>query len=75
MVGAVGIENTADRNLKELERIMRKAKILKRNDREGEGILIGPSTARRFSLARSRSNAGCGSNLRRGWQTGFTQLK
>ena len=75
LVGAVGIENTTDGNLKDLERIIGNAKTLKRNDRECKGILIGPLMAPRFSLARSSRKAGCGSNSRRGWQTGFTSMK
>jgi hypothetical protein len=48
LVGAVGIENTTDGNLKDLERIVRNVKTLKRNDRECKGILIGPLMAPRF---------------------------
>jgi len=44
----VGIENTAERNFKELEGMLGNAKALKRNNRECEGILIGPSMAPRF---------------------------
>jgi hypothetical protein len=43
MVGAVGIENTAGRNFKELEGMLGNAKALKSNDRECKGILIGLS--------------------------------
>ena len=49
MVGAVGIENNTDRNLKDLEEMLGNAKALKRNNGECKGILIGPSTAPRFS--------------------------
>ncbi len=50
MVGAVGIENNTDWNLKDLEEMSRNAKTLKRNDRDSNGILIGPSMAPRFFL-------------------------
>jgi len=49
LVGAVGIENNTDRNLKDLEEMLGNAKALKRNNRERKGILIGPSMAPRFS--------------------------
>jgi hypothetical protein len=49
LVGAVGIENTTERNFKELEGMLGNAKVLKRNNREGIGILIGPLMAPRFS--------------------------
>jgi hypothetical protein len=49
LVGAVGIENTTDRNFKDLEGMLRSAKALKGNNRECKGILIGPSKAPRFS--------------------------
>jgi hypothetical protein len=48
MVGAVGIENTTERNLKELEEMLRSAKELKRNNRECKGIPIGPLMAPHF---------------------------
>ena len=48
LVGAVGIENTTGRNFKDLEEMLGSAKTLKRNNRECEGILIGPSMAPRF---------------------------
>jgi hypothetical protein len=48
LVGAVGIENTTGRNLKDLEGMRGNAKALKRNNRECKGILIGPSMAPRF---------------------------
>ncbi len=48
MVGAVGIENNTDWHFKDLEETSRSAKALKRNDRESNGILIGPSMAPRF---------------------------
>jgi len=48
LVGAVGIENNTDRNLKDLEEMLRNAKALKRNNRKSKGILIGPSMAPRF---------------------------
>jgi hypothetical protein len=47
LVGAVGIENTTDRNPKDLEEMLRSAKALKRNNRESKVILIGPSMAPR----------------------------
>jgi hypothetical protein len=50
LVGAVGIENTTGRNLKDLEGIRETAKALKRNNRECKGILFGPSMAPRFFL-------------------------
>jgi hypothetical protein len=49
MVGAVGIENNTDRNSKDLEEMLGSAKTLKRNSRECQGILIGPSMAPRSS--------------------------
>ena len=48
MVGAVGIENTTERNLKELEEMLGSAKELQRNNRKCKGILIGPLMAPRF---------------------------
>jgi hypothetical protein len=48
LVGAVGIENTTERNFKELEEMQGSAKELKRNNRECKGILIGPLMAPRF---------------------------
>jgi hypothetical protein len=51
MVGAVGIENNTDWNFKDLEEMLRSAKALKRNDRESNEILIGPSMAPRFFYA------------------------
>jgi hypothetical protein len=48
MVGAVGIENNADWNFKNVEEMLGSAKALKRNNRECEGILIGPSMAPHF---------------------------
>ena len=48
LVGAVGIENTTDRNLKDLEGMRGRAKALKRNSRECKGILIGPLKASPF---------------------------
>jgi hypothetical protein len=40
MVGAVGIENNADRNFKDLEEMLGSAKELKRNNRKCKGILM-----------------------------------
>jgi len=48
LVGAVGIENNTDWNFKDLEEMLGIAKALKRNDKESDRILIGPSTAPRF---------------------------
>lgn len=45
LVGAVGIENNADWDFKDLEEMLGSAKALKRNDEESEGILIGPLKA------------------------------
>ncbi len=50
MAGAVGIENNADRNFKDVEEMPGSAKELKRNNRECKGILIGPLMAPRFFL-------------------------
>jgi hypothetical protein len=46
LVGADGIENTTERNFKELEGMLGNAKAPKRNNRECKGILI---MAPRFS--------------------------
>ena len=48
LVGAVGIENNTDWNFKDLEEMLGNAKALKRNGKESDGILIGPSMAPRF---------------------------
>ncbi len=48
LVGAVGIENNTDWNFKDLEEMPGSAKALTRNNRERNGILIGPSMAPRF---------------------------
>jgi hypothetical protein len=48
LVGAVGIENTTGRSLKDLEGILGNANALKRNNEEFSGFLIGPSMAPRF---------------------------
>ena len=48
MVGAVGIENNAEWNFKDLEEMLGSAKTLKRNNTECKEILIGPSMAPRF---------------------------
>ena len=42
LVGAVGIENNAEQNFKELAETVRNAETLKRNNQERKGILIGP---------------------------------
>ena len=49
LVGAVGIENTIERDFKDLEEMLGSAKTLKRNNGEYNEILIGPSMAPRFS--------------------------
>jgi hypothetical protein len=49
MVGAVGIENNANWNFKDLEEMPGNTKTLKRNSKEFVEILIGPSMAPRFS--------------------------
>jgi hypothetical protein len=49
MVGAVGIENTANWNFKDFQGMAENAKALIRNNRECKGILIGPLMAPRFS--------------------------
>ena len=48
LVGAVGIENNTGRNFKGLEEMRRSAKVLKRNNEERDGVLIGPSMTPRF---------------------------
>jgi hypothetical protein len=48
LVGAVGIENNTERNLKDLEEMPGSAKSLKRNNGECREILIGPSMAPHF---------------------------
>ena len=45
LVGAVGIENNADWNFKDLEEVPRSAKTLSNNNRECKEMLIGPSMA------------------------------
>ena len=52
LVGAVGIENKTERNLKDLEEMMGNTKALKRDNKERKEILIGPSMAPRFSTPR-----------------------
>jgi hypothetical protein len=49
LVGAVGIENNTEWNLKDLEEMLGNAKALKRNNGECKVILIGPSMAPHFS--------------------------
>jgi hypothetical protein len=48
MVGAVGIENKTGWNFKDLREMLGSAKALKRNNKESDGILIGPSMAPHF---------------------------
>lgn len=50
LAGAVGIENYAGWNFKELEEVLRNAKTLKRYSEESNGILIGPSMAPHFVI-------------------------
>jgi hypothetical protein len=47
LVGAVGIENNARRNFKDLEEMRGDSRTLKRNSEERKEILIGPSMAPR----------------------------
>ena len=49
LVGAVGIENNDDWNLKDLREMRRNAKALKRNNEACKEILIAPSKLPRFS--------------------------
>jgi len=49
LVGAVGIENNDEQNLKDLRGMRRNAKLLKRNERACKGILIAPSKLPRLS--------------------------
>jgi hypothetical protein len=56
LVGAVGIENTPGRNFKDLEEMPRRAKTLKGNNKEREGILNGPSIALVFFSRRNSFN-------------------
>ena len=39
----MGVENNSDWNFKDLEEMARNAKALKKNNKEFDGILIGPS--------------------------------
>jgi hypothetical protein len=48
LVGAVGIENNADWNFKDLEEMPGSTKTSRRNNGECQGILIGPSMAPHF---------------------------
>jgi len=48
LVGAVGIENNDDWNLKDLREMRRNAKSLQRNGEADKGILIAPSKLPRF---------------------------
>jgi hypothetical protein len=50
LVGAVGIENNAEWNFKDLEETVRSWKTMRRNNKEQTEILIGPSMAPRFSI-------------------------
>jgi hypothetical protein len=51
LVGAVEIENNTSWSFKDLEKMLRSVKTLKRNNEESSGILIGPSMATRFFLS------------------------
>ena len=81
MVGAVGIENNANRNFKDLEEMRGNAKALKRNNRACKGILIGPPMAPGISRNRDSvtlfvgSDVGSGPNLRHGWQADECNLQ
>jgi len=44
----VGVENNTGRNFKDLEEMVRNAKALKKNNKEFDGILIGPSMVPHF---------------------------
>jgi hypothetical protein len=79
MVGAVGIENNNERNLRDLEEMLGSAKSLKRNNRECNGILIGIDPewrplvflALKFPccfFARRRVASATGQISRHGWQ-------
>jgi hypothetical protein len=48
---ALQIENNTERNLKDLEELLRSVKTLKRNNEESSGILVGSSMAPRFFLS------------------------
>jgi hypothetical protein len=45
---ALQIENNTERNLKDLEELLRSVKTLKRNNEESSGTLVGPSMTPRF---------------------------
>lgn len=45
----MGVENISDWNFKGLEEMLRNAKLLKKNNKEFYGILIGPSMVPRIS--------------------------
>jgi hypothetical protein len=72
LVGAVGIEINAERSFKDLGEMRGNAKSMRRNNRECEGILIGPLMAPRFfgaeipsrvSSRYTKANVGIGPNL------------
>jgi hypothetical protein len=44
----VGVENNSDWNFKDLQEMVRNAKSLKKNNKEFDGILIGPSMVPHF---------------------------
>jgi hypothetical protein len=44
----VGVENNSDWNFKDVEEMVRNAKALKKNNKEFEGILIGPPMVPHF---------------------------
>ena len=79
MVWAVGIENNNERNLRDLEEMLGSAKLLERNNRECNGILIGIDPewrplvflALKFPccfFARRRVASATGQISRHGWQ-------
>jgi hypothetical protein len=70
LVGAVGIENKNGRDFKDLREMRRNTKSLKRNDREGNGILIAPLKLPRFSCPPSPIVADYRPHCRE-WQVGF----
>ena len=79
----VGIENNTDRNFKNLEEMLGRAKAWKRNNRECKGMLIGRVMVPRFSRpprfrhsvfhALSKSRGRLRAEIsRRGWQADLT---
>ncbi len=64
LVGAVGIENNAEWNFKDLEEMARNAKTLRKNNKEQKEILIGPSMAPRFFDSEGFPQSVSGNNLK-----------